>query len=192
VAVLASGVDQVYPPQNLQLAQEIRSGGALVSEYAPGCRPESNNFPARNRIISGLSRGVVIVEAGERSGALITASFAAEQGRELFAVPGSILNPGSVGCNRLLQQGATPLLSVDDVLEQLDMTRAVEQQSVRRSVPADPQESQLLRQLSSQPVHVDDLVRQTGLPAPALSGLLVMMELKGLVRQSGAMMYVRT
>jgi DNA processing protein len=191
VAVLAGGVDQVYPPQNLQLAQEIRSGGALLSEYAPGCRPESNNFPARNRIISGLSRGVVIVEAGERSGALITASFAAEQGRELFAVPGSILHPGSVGCNRLLQQGATPLLSVDDVLEQLDMTRAVEQQSVRRSVPADPQESHLLSQLGSQPVHVDDLVRQMGLPAPALSGLLVMMELKGLVRQSGAMMYVR-
>ena len=119
LSVLGSGVDQIYPTQNRGLAQEIRQKGAIISEYWLGTRPEAMNFPPRNRIISGLSQAIVIVEAGERSGALITATFAAEQGREVFAIPGSILHPGSLGCNRLIQQGATPLLSVDDVLDQI-------------------------------------------------------------------------
>lgn len=191
IAVLGSGVDQLYPPQNRGLAQAIAAQGALVSEYAIGTRPDANNFPPRNRIISGLSRGVVIVEAGERSGALITARFAAEQGREVFAVPGSILSPGSQGCNALIQQGATPLLSVDDVLEQLNLTHIGEHHAARQSVPADPAEAALLDCLSSEPSHVDDLVRQTAMTPGQVSSLLALMELKGLVRQAGVMTYVR-
>jgi len=192
IAVLGSGVDQIYPPQNRGLAQAIVEQGALVSEYALGTRPDANNFPPRNRIISGLSRGVIIVEAGERSGALITARFAAEQGRELFAVPGSILSPGSVGCNTLIQQGATPLLSVDDVLEQLNMSRIAEHHDVRQSVPPDPAEAALLAHLSHEPTHVDDLVRATGMTPGQVNSLLALMELKGMVRQVGVMTYLRT
>ncbi|MFO7634644.1 MAG: DNA-processing protein DprA [Caldilinea sp.] len=192
IAVLGSGVDQIYPPQNRGLAQAITQQGALVSEYALGTRPDASNFPPRNRIISGLSRGVIIVEAGERSGALITARFAAEQGRDLFAVPGSILSPGSAGCNALIQQGATPLLSVDDVLEQLNMSRILDHSAVRQSVPPDPAEASVLEHLSHEPVHIDDLVRLTAMTPGQVSSLLALMELKGMVRQNGVMSYVRT
>ncbi len=191
LAVLGSGVDQLYPPQNRGLATAIAGQGAIISDYPLGTRPEANNFPPRNRIISGLSRGVVIVEASERSGALITAQFAAEQGRELFAVPGNILHPGSLGCNRLIQQGATPLLSVDDVLEQLNMTRLSNLVEARRNVLTDPLEQTLLGQLSTQPSHIDDIMRSAALPVAQISGLLTVMELKGLVRQVGSMTYVR-
>ena len=135
----------------------------MISDYPLGTRPDANNFPPRNRIISGLSRGVVVVEAGERSGALITAKFAAEQGRDVFAVPGSILHPGSAGCNSLIQQGATPLLSVDDVLEQLNMVHLQERMDARRSVAAgeqaSEQEAKMLALLSAEPTHIDDIVR---------------------------------
>ncbi len=191
LAVLGSGVDQIYPPQNRGLAAAIAEQGAVISDYALGTRPEANNFPPRNRIISGLSRGVVIVEAGERSGALITARFAADQGREVFAVPGSILHPSSAGCNALIQQGATPVLSVDNVLEQLNLQHLQERIQARAAVPADPQEEQLLALLSAEPVHIDEIVRGAKLPPAVVGGLLTVMELKGLVRQAAAMMYVR-
>lgn len=191
LAVLGSGVDQLYPPQNRGLALAIAEQGAIISDYALGTRPDAGNFPPRNRIISGLSRGVVIVEAGERSGALITAKYAAEQGRELFAVPGSILHPGSVGCNTLIQQGATPLLTVDDVLDHLNLTRLNERIDARTTVPADPEEQSLLAYLSAQPCHIDDLVRATARPPAQISSLLAVMELKGLVRQVAAMTYVK-
>ncbi len=192
VAVLGSGLDHIYPPDNRRLAAQMSEHGAVISEYPLGTRPEAGNFPPRNRVISGLSKGVVIVEAGARSGALITARFAAEQGRDVFAVPGSILHPGSAGCNELIQQGAIPLLAVGDVLEHLSFTRLAEQQSVRQSMPADPLESQLLASLSGEPQHVDDLVRRVAMPPPQVTSLLVMLELKGLVRQVGAMNYVRS
>lgn len=191
LAVLGSGVDQIYPPQNRQLAEAIVRQGALISDYPLGTRPTANNFPPRNRIISGLSRNVVIVEAGQQSGALITAQFAAEQGRDLFAVPGSILHPGSAGCNELIRDGAIPLLSAGDLLLQLNLNQAIEHHEVRRTVPADPMENRLLELLSRQPTHIDELVRQSTLAAPQVSGLLAMLELKGLVRQVGAMNYVK-
>lgn len=191
IAVLGSGVDQIYPPQNRGLALSIVQQGALISEYALGTRPDANNFPPRNRIISGLSRCIVVVEAGERSGALITARFAAEQGRELFAVPGSILSPGSAGCNQLIQQGAVPLLSVNDVLEQLDLVRAADQREVRTTIPANPLESKVLEALAAHPCHVDEIVRSTAMPSAEVVSLLVLMELKGMVRQVGAMTYAR-
>jgi len=191
IAVLGSGVDQIYPPANRGLASAIAENGAVISEYPMGTRPDANNFPPRNRIISGLSRGVVIVEAGERSGALITAKFAADQGRDVFAVPGSILHPGSAGCNNLIQQGAIPLLHVNDILTHLNLEQAYSQQAARATIAADPQEAALLGYLNKEPLQLDDLVRQSALPAPQVAGLLTLMELKGLVRQVGSLSYVR-
>jgi DNA processing protein len=191
IAVLGSGVDHIYPPQHRHLAQQIAANGAILSEYPLGTLPDANNFPPRNRIISGLSRAIVIVEAGVRSGALITASFAAEQGREVFAVPGNILNAGSAGCNDLIRQGATPLLATRDLLEYLDMPQWEAHQQARQIVPPDPREAQLLAYISHEPSHIDDIVRQSTLPAPQVSMLLTLLELKGLVRQSGPMSYVK-
>ncbi|HRW05434.1 MAG TPA: DNA-processing protein DprA [Caldilineaceae bacterium] len=190
VAVLGSGVDQLYPAQNRELARQIIKQGALVSEYPLGTRPEANNFPPRNRIISGLSRGTVVVEAGIQSGSLITATFAAEQGRDVFAVPGSILHPGSLGCNTLIREGAIPFLSVNDVLDHLDLVRLDIERAVRQSVPTDPLEGELLANLSHEPAHVDDLVRRLAWGSAQVSSTLTMMELKGMVRHVGGMNYV--
>jgi DNA processing protein len=189
-AVFGSGVDRIYPPENRALAGQIMSRGALISDYPPGTAPEGSNFPPRNRIISGLSIATIVVEAGETSGALITAEFAAEQGREVFAVPGSILAPQSKGTNRLIQNGALPLLSPDDVLQALDLSRVGEQKAARRILPADDVELQLMNTLGSEPLHVDEIRSQTGLPVEKVSAALVMMELKGMVRQVGGMQYV--
>jgi DNA processing protein len=132
----------------------------------------------------------VIVEAGETSGALITAQFAIDQGREVFAVPGNILAPQSKGTNRLIAQGARPLLSVRDLLDVLNLTRVTEQRIVRKVLPADETESKLMSVLTNEPIHMDEIRNQTGLPIERVSATLVMMELKGLVRQVGGMNYV--
>jgi DNA processing protein len=190
IAVLGSGVDRIYPPENRALAEQIMERGAVISDYAVGTAPDAGNFPPRNRIISGLSLAVVVVEAGETSGALITAGFAAEQGREVFAVPGSILAPQSKGTNKLIQSGALPLLSAQDLLQALNLTQVGEHRSARQALPADEVEQQLLAALSREPLHVDELRSQTGLPVEKVSAALVMMELKGMVRQVGAMHYV--
>ncbi len=190
IAVLGSGVDVLYPPENRILAEKMISQGALVSDYPPGTAPESSNFPPRNRIISGLSLAVVVVEAGEASGALITAEFAAEQGREVFAVPGNILAQQSKGTNRLIQNGALPLLSTQDLMQALNLTRVGAQQSARKILPADTVEARLLDVLGEEPLHVDEIRNQTGLPVEKISAALVMMELKGMVRQVGSMNYV--
>jgi DNA processing protein len=190
IAVLGSGVDKIYPPEHLQMAEKIMKQGALVSDYAVGTPPDSTNFPPRNRIISGLSMATVVVEAGETSGALITAEFAAEQGREIFAVPGNILAPQSKGTNKLIQQGAHPLLTPQDLLQALNLTRAGEFKAARRALPADALEAQLLGALGAEPVHVDEIRNQTGLPIEKVSATLTLMELKGMVRQVGGMNYV--
>jgi DNA processing protein len=190
LAVLGSGVDRIYPSENRSLGEQIMGHGAILSDYPMGTAPEAGNFPPRNRIISGLSLAVVVIEAGETSGALITAGFAAEQGREVFAVPGSILAPQSKGTNKLIQSGALPLLSPEDLLQALNLTRVGAQRSARQLLPADEVEKQLLEALGSEPLHVDELRSQTGLPVEKVSAALVMMELKGMVRQVGAMHYV--
>ena len=190
IAVLGSGLDQLYPPEHRPLAEAIAKAGAVVSDYPLGTRPDSVNFPPRNRIISGLAKGVVIVEAGEGSGALITADFAAEQGRDVFAVPGSIFNQNARGTNKLLQQGARLVMGVNDILEELNFAMVVEQQAARTVLPVDPTEQQVLAYLSAEPVHIDDLGAQVNMPMSQLSGTLALMELKGLVRQVGGMNYV--
>jgi DNA processing protein len=190
IAVLGCGVDRIYPPEHTQLAARITASGALISDYAPGTPPDAANFPPRNRIISGMSMATVVVEAGETSGALITAQFAVDQGREVFAVPGNILAAQSKGTNRLIAQGAHPMLSSRDVLEVLNLRRVTEQREVRKILPGNEIEAKLLSVLTHEPLHMDDIRNQTGLPIERVSATLVMMELKGLVRQVGGMNYV--
>jgi DNA processing protein len=190
VAVLGSGVDRIYPSENRMLAEQIIAHGALISDYPVGTAPESGNFPPRNRIISGLSLAVIVVEAGETSGALITAEFAAEQGREVFAVPGNILAPQSKGTNKLIQNGALPLLTPQDLMQALNLTHISEQKSARKILPANDVEAKLMMTLGNEPLHVDEIRSQTGLPVEKVSAALVMMELKGMVRQVGGMHYV--
>jgi DNA processing protein len=184
-------VDRIYPPEHQQLAEQMIARGAVLSDYALGTPPEGPNFPPRNRIISGLSLAVVITEAGLDSGAMITASFAAEQGRDVFAVPGSILAPQSQGANRLIQDGARPLLSPQDVLEALNLSMVTEQRAARSALPSDPVEAQIFQVLGPEPLHVDDIRNQTGMPIEKVSATLALMELKGMVRQVGGMNYVR-
>ena len=190
IGVLGSGVDRIYPPEHRALAEQMVERGAVVSDYAPGTPPDASNFPPRNRIISGLSLAVVVIEAGETSGALITAEFAAEQGREVFAVPGSILAPQSKGTNKLIQNGAQPLLSASDLMQALNLTRMGEHKAARKILPSDEVEAKLLSALGEQPIHVDELGNQTGLPIEKVSATLTLMELKGMVRQVGGMHYV--
>jgi DNA processing protein len=190
LAVLGSGVDHIYPPEHRRLAQEIAAHGAIFSDYPPGTPPEAANFPPRNRIISGLARATVVVEAGLSSGALITATFAAEQGREVFAVPGGIYSPASQGTNHLIQQGARPYLSPQDILESLNVAMVGEQRTARAVLPADAIEAQLYTLLGSSPIHVDDLRAELNLPVEQVSAALALMELKGLVRHVGGMQYV--
>jgi DNA processing protein len=190
IAVLGCGVDRIYPPENAQLAGKIISSGAIISDYAPGTPPDASNFPPRNRIISGLAMAVIVVEAGETSGALITAQFAVDQGRDVFAVPGNIFALQSKGTNRLISQGAYPVLSAKDLLEALNLTRNTEQRTVRKVMPGNDVEIQLMKILGHEPLHMDEIRNQSGLPIERVSAALVMMELKGLVRQVGGMNYV--
>jgi len=190
LAVLGCGLDHIYPPENRALAESIIQSGALVSDYPLGTPPESANFPPRNRIISGLSKGVLIVEAPVGSGALITADYAAEQGRDVFAPPGNLLQPSCRGTNKLIQLGAKLVLEVTDILEELNLAIVTEHKAARAALPADETEQQLLAHLSAEPVHVDDLGTQIGLPIAQVSGALALMELKGLVRQVGGMNYI--
>jgi DNA processing protein len=190
IAVLGCGIDRMYPPEHRKLAQEIVAHGALVSDYPLGTEPEGRNFPPRNRIISGLSLGVLITEAGKGSGALITADFAAEQGRDVFAVPGSIAMRGSAGTNALIQDGAKVVLTPADILEELNLTMVAEHVEARQVLPADETEAALLERLSAEPTHVDELQQQLELPISQVTSTLALMELKGLVRQVGGMKYV--
>jgi DNA processing protein len=191
IAVLGSGLDNVYPPENRALAARIVEGnGAVVSEYALGVKPDAKNFPPRNRVISGLSMGVVVVEAGERSGASITAGFALEQGRDVFAVPGNINSPASAGTNRLIQQGAKLVSSVNDILEELNLTMIPEQTAVQLVMPESAEEALIISHLSHQPIHIDELTQLAELSSAEISSTLTLMELKGMVHQVGGMNYV--
>jgi DNA processing protein len=190
IAVFACGLDMVYPSENAKLAQRIMQQGALVSEYPLGTRPRPDNFPRRNRIMSGLSLGVLIIEADETSGAMITARMALEQNREVFAVPGSILSPASRGTNRLIQEGAKLVRNYTDILEELNLMTVARQMEMREIIPASDTEAMLLKKLSAEPAHVNEICQGSGLPVATVSSTLAMMELKGLVKQVGPMNYV--
>jgi DNA processing protein len=187
ISVLGSGVDRIYPPEHVKLAEQMMEHGAVISDYAPGTPPESANFPPRNRIISGLAKATVVVEASDGSGALITATFAANQGREVFAVPGSIYAPQSKGTNKLIHEGAHPLLNYEDILEELQMGQVKQKQAARTLLPADDLEARLLKTLADEPQHIDDICTHSGLPIEQVSATLTIMELKGMVRQASGM-----
>jgi len=189
-AICACGLDSVYPAENTALARSIAENGALISEYPLGAKPRPDNFPRRNRIMSGMSLGVLVIEANETSGAIITAHMALEQNREVFAVPGSILSPMSRGTNTLIKEGARLVTSCTDILEELNLTANVQQLEMKELVPTSETEDQLLKQLGSEPVHIDTVCRGSGLPVATVSSNLAIMELKGLVKQVSAMNYV--
>jgi DNA processing protein len=190
IAVFGCGLDVVYPGEHVGLAREIMKCGVLMSEYPLGTRPKAENFPRRNRIMSGMSLGVLVIEAGESSGAMITARLALEQDREIFAIPGSILSPMSAGPNRLIQEGAKLVRNYLDILEELNLSTAVRQIEMKEPTPVTDIESTILHCLSSEPIHIDEICRNSGLPIATVSGLLAMMELKGVVKQVGGMNYV--
>ncbi len=190
IAVMGCGVDTIYPPEHARLAQQIMENGALVSDYAPGTPPDAANFPPRNRIIAGMSLATLVVEAGEESGALLTARYAADQGRDVFAVPGNVFSPTSRGANRLIQDGAQPAIEPNDILAALDLVRAAEHRQARMLLPDSPTEARLLEILGRDPLHVDAIRLRAEMPIEEVSSALAMMELKGLVRHVGGMQYV--
>jgi DNA processing protein len=180
VAVLGCGIDVCYPPENRRLYEAIAAGGAVLSEFSLGVEPLAMNFPKRNRIVSGLSRAVVAVEAGEKSGVLNTVAWATDQGRAVFAVPGNITSQQSLGINRLLKDGARPLLSVDDVLQELGVAKRAEERS---KVEVAAEERPVMEFLSAEPAHVDEICEGLGMPMASLLSVLMQLEIKGLVRQ---------
>ena len=189
IAVEACGLDIVYPAAHAGLARRILEQGVLLSDYPLGIRPRAEYFPRRNRILAGLSLGTLVVEAGEQSGALITAKLANEDGREVFAVPGSILSPSSRGTNRLIQDGAKAVLDFRDITEELNFSVTAHQMELPELRPADDTESALLGCISPEPTHIDAIRRKAGLPIETVSGTLALLELKGLVKQAGPMSY---
>ncbi len=226
IAVLGNGLDTVYPRENGRLAERIvEEGGALVSEFPLGTRPEASHFPRRNRIISGMTLGTLVTEASETSGTRWTVYHALEQNREVFCVPGSVYSEASRLTNRLIREGAKLVCGVGDILEEIGLDTAARQiamtfdeagergsdpgssadqrierppgggngqgagETERNAEPDDPDEAELLRHITSEPTHIDDLARLTERPITEISGLLTMLELKGLVVQAGMMHY---
>ncbi len=193
IAVVATGIDSVYPRQHQELAEAISENGAILSEMPLGSPPLGKNFPQRNRIISGLSLGVLVAEAPAKSGALNTVAHANEQGREVFAVPQNIYNKMGEGCNILLQEGAKLVRAVDDILDELDVSFVASQTLIQAEAnpSVDAAEEAILQHLSAEPAHVDWIVRQTDLPTATVTSALTMLELKGLAENAGPMQYCR-
>jgi DNA processing protein len=193
IAMLPCGLDTIYPPEHRLLAARIVQQGALMTIFPLGTQPEGKNFAPRNRVLSGLARGVLVTEAGVKSGALLTAGYALEQGRDVFAVPGNITAQGSDGTNRLIQDGAHPVLTTEDILSALNLEQVASFVDARASLPEMSEDEQtVLAQLSGEPLHVDELTQRCGLPVQTVNSVLTMLELKGVVRQVGAMTYVRS
>lgn len=192
IAVMGSGIDVIYPREHADLAAQIVENGALISEHSLGGRPHAQNFPRRNRIMSGMTLGTVVVEGSETSGAMITARYAIDENREVFAVPGNIFSPSSRGTNRLIREsGAKLVLDHTDVLEELNLSSAGQQIEMVALFPQDEDEAQVLRYVTFDPVHIDEIIRSSGLPISTVSSTLAMMELKGAVKQVGGMNYIR-
>ncbi len=214
IAVLGNGLASVYPPENIKLFEEIAEKGAVLSEFPMTTPPSAFNFPRRNRIVSGLSLGVVVVEASSKSGALITSRCALEQGREVFAVPGKIDNPTAFGVNNLIKQGAKLISSVEDIIEELaprlknlmqdekkqdksENRRGVNDQGAEKDMSLTPrnlnqEEARVFAHLNDEAIHVDEVTSQSGLSVSQAMSVLLKLELKHLVRQLPGKMFVRT
>ena len=193
VAVMATGIDRIYPQENTDLAAHIVEQGAIITEMPIGTAPLPQHFPRRNRIISGMSLGVLVAEAPEKSGALITVAAASEQGRDVFALPHNIFSKTGRGSNRLIQDGAKLVMAVSDVLEELDIAYLNTQVSIKTEQvqPTSSTEETILEQLDVEPVDVDTIVRKTQLPAATVTSTLALLELKGLAEIAGPMRYCR-
>jgi DNA processing protein len=192
IAVLGSGVDTIYPPENRELAEKITQNGALVSEFPLGFPSVPSNFPARNRIISGLSLGVLVTEAAIDSGSMITAGQAAEQGREVFAVPGPIIGKMSEGTNNLIKEGVHPATEAEDILGILNIERKQQRLHAQDSPlhrPDDKVQARILEMLGGQAKHVDIIAREVDMPIEKVSSALSLMELSGFVKNYGAGMW---
>lgn len=190
IAVLASGIDQITPVSNKWLGEQIiERGGAVISEFPPGTVLQKSYFPHRNRIISGLSRAVVVVEGAEKSGTLHTAKHAADQGKEVFAVPGQITSPLSAAPHMLIQNGAKIAFGPEDVLTELDMQLKVDKSSITKVLPSTSEEVAIAEQIANEPLHLDELARILKMPVAKVSQTLTMMELKGSVRHLGSGTY---
>ncbi len=187
IAVLGCGVDIIYPPENRELMSRICESGAVISEYLPGIKPVPYHFPARNRIISGLSQGVAIVEANEKSGSLITADFALEQGRDVFAVPGNINSANSTGTNRLIRDGAKIIVGTGDILEELKIEPHEDSSFYgQRRIPEiklGADEKSIAQRLLNGPAHIDAIAMDCGISVQLTSSVLIMLELSGFVEQ---------
>jgi len=190
VAVLGNGLDSVYPPENKNLAEEIiEKGGAILSEYPLGAPALPVNFAVRNRIVSGLSSCVLVIEGAEKSGTLLTASHAAEQGKTVFAVPGQITSPLSKAPLFLIKNGAKMATEVKDILDELDLELKVDKEKMEKVVPTGPEEANILEYLENEPLYLDELVRISGSKTSEISARLTIMEMKGLVRNLGGGKY---
>jgi len=195
IAVLGSGLDRIYPSENARLAQKITNSGALVSEFTMGTGPDRENFPRRNRIISGISLGTLVVEAGKTSGSFITAEFAVEQNREVFAIPGAIQDKKSIGTNKLIMKGEAKLVqNIDDILVEIEpqlkgLQAKLEVEEPRVDLKGD--EKKLFNLLSREPVHIDTICKKGNMDSPNALSLLLSLELKGLIKQLPGMMFVK-
>ena len=194
IAVVANGLDIVYPSEHSGLSRRIEQNGAVISEYPLGVRPNPRSFPRRNRLISGLSLGTLVIEASDTSGTIWTVQHALEQDREVFCIPGSIFPPSSNVTNRMIKQGAKLVSGYQDVLEELNLVG--QQVAQQYEMPMDlgtnyDAESDLLKHLDEQPLHIDDIRRIASLPITTVSSMLSILELKGKVKQVGCMHYVR-
>jgi len=186
IAVLGCGIDKTYPPENSKLFEEITKNGALISECPFGTMPLAENFPRRNRIISGLYRGVLVIEAAEKSGSLITAQYALEHGRDVFAVPGSIVSSASRGCNRLIKQGAKLVDCVDDIMEEFHVVATPnnvnkDSSKTEGNFSLSPREAAIYELIARSPLHIDDIINQSELTAGEVSSMLLTLELKSAV-----------
>ena len=194
IAVLGCGIDRIYPPENRRLFQQILENNAIISEYPPGTPPLAGHFPGRNRIISGLSRGVLIVEAAEGSGSLITGDFALEQGRDLFAIPGAVQSPNSKGTNRLRKEGAQLVTEPTDILDNLWPNQPSRQQKSAADNFADQLDGNSLniyQQLTHEPLHIDEIGQKCGLTPMEVSATLLDLELRGGVKLLPGNAYIR-
>ncbi len=197
IAVAGTGLDRVYPARHRELAHRIGENGALVSEFPPGTPPVASNFPRRNRIISGLSMGVLVVEAALRSGSIITARAAIEQGREVFAVPGSIHNPQARGCNSLIRQGAKLVETAADIFEELGGFAASLQEELKSNCAVsgpelDSEYKRVLQSVGHEPTAVDTVVQRSGLTTDAVCSMLLVLELQGLIASTSSGHYCQT
>jgi DNA processing protein len=194
IAVVGSGIDEVsiYPPSNRKLAQQISENGAVISEYPLTVPALKHHFPARNRIISGLSLGTLVIEAKEKSGTLLTANHSLEQNREVFALPGPIYSQTSFGTNNLIKMGAKLVMGAQDILDELNLKNLTEQIQIREIVPDNEEEARVLQLLGDEPTHIDKIVNDTKMDTAVVNATLSLMEMKGKIKNLGGMNYVIT